>query len=371
MQRKQRSDTRSAFTLVELIVVITIILIIAAITAVVLPSVLRAGKAARGASMIQGMLLAAKQRAIRDRTPAGVRFIITQDTFHAPSGFFRLICTEMAYVVQPDDIVVSGDSMSIGQSGNLWTATSTTQDFAGGMGNLSQIAEQFPVQAGDFLEVSGGGLVTAIETTGPSGSAVQNTLSTLSNPSNGFPVTDYRIIRMPRRVPGEDSAKLPADVTVVVADVPTIFPAPPPPPPGNPTSVSSFTQYTYYSLNIPARVVPFEGSTSPPATYYYEILFGPQGSVVGQGTASGDMIQIFVRDNSRDKIIDGEPVFVVVNPRTGAIGIQPVDATGAGYTYSSPYPYGLSGSTVIMTQPTSPAQAGYYTFVRDLRASGM
>jgi prepilin-type N-terminal cleavage/methylation domain-containing protein len=370
------TDTRSpgiprrAFTLVEMLVVMLILVIIATIAAAVVPSMLRNGKAGQGASMIQGMLLAAKQRAIRDRVNSGVRFIVTQDNLNAPAGSncFRLISTELCYVLQPDDLVITNDSMGVnGTPPGPYTVTSSTQDFSGGMGATGYQSEQFPVQAGDFLECSGAGLVTAIQgigTNGVLGATVQNQLTTLSNPSNGQPVTDYRIMRMPRRVPGEDSVKLPADVTVLVADIPLNFPQPS----GGSQPVSSFSNYTFYSLNIPARVVPFQGSSNPPATYYYEIVFGPSGAVLGQGTSSGDKICIWVRDSSRDKVTDGEPVFVVVNARTGAISTQPVDVTGSGYTYSSTNPPYGSGLT---TQPKSSTQSGYYTFTTDVRASGM
>jgi prepilin-type N-terminal cleavage/methylation domain-containing protein len=352
--------TRRAFTLVELLVVMTIIVIIASITAAVLPNVLRNGKVTQAANTIQGMLLAAKQRAARDRVPAGVRFILTTDTLNVPTGFAsRLICTELAYVVQPDDLIITGDSLSFASvpSGPFvgdFQATSSVQDYAGTMGSTAtQTAEEAAVQAGDYIECAGG-LIGAIMGLGGTGSA-QNILYTFSNPSNGFPVTSYRIIRMPRRVPGEDSMKLPQDVTVLVADVPNL-------------ASTNFANYTFYSLNIPSRVVPFNGVTTPPATYYYEIVFSPSGSVVGAGTNSGGQICIFVRDSSRDKITDGEPALVVVNPRTGAVSVQPVNPTASGYTYSSTSPPYGSGLT---TQPVTPAASGYYTFATDTRASGM
>jgi hypothetical protein len=281
--------------------------------------------------MVQGMLLAAKQRAVRDQTPAGVRFVVTQDTITAPAGSTRLISTELIYVIQPDDFVVTGDSMQITSGSSGATAISSTEDFAGGLSGVQPLpAEQFPVQAGDYLEVSGGGLVTSI-TAQPSTSGVNgsnyDTLTLSNNPSgsSGIPITDYRIFRGPRRVEGEDSLRLPGTVAILIADV------------NNSTNV-----HTCYSRNIPARSIPFGGGAQ--ATFLYEIVFSPAGTVVGKGTNSGDKIVLFVRDMTLDHVWDGDPGLVVVNPRTGAIAVQPVD-------------------------PTNPPN--YYTFTTDPSSSGM
>jgi hypothetical protein len=204
--------------------------------------------------------------------------------------------------------------------------------------NVTVVAEQQPVQPGDFFEIAYGGLVTAItDVQSTDGGTTYKRLVLASNPSTGFPVTDYRVMRGPRRVAGEDTVKMPTDIAVVVADVPT--------------GAGAFSSYRYYSLNIPARKVPFGGTGQP--TYYYEIVFSASGSVMGQGTFSGDKICVMVRDMTRGNNLDGtpsmagDPVFVVVNTRTGAIGVQPVDVSAT----SSPY--------------------HYYTFTVDPRSSGM
>jgi prepilin-type N-terminal cleavage/methylation domain-containing protein len=322
---------RSGFTLVEMLVVLTIIMLATSIAVAIVPRIVTNEKASRGATLVQGMLLAAKQRAVRDRTAAGVRLIVTQDTLTAPPGSTRLICTELVYVIQPDDLVISGDSMQITSGSSGATAISSTEDFAGGLSSVVPLpAEQLPVQAGDFLELNGGGLVTSItaqpSTSGTNGSNY-DTLTLSNNPiaSFGVPVTAYRIFRGPRRVEGEDSLKLPGSVAILIADV-----------------NKSTNVHTCYSKNIPARSIPFGGGAQ--ATFLYEIVFSPAGTVVGQGTNSGDKIVLYVRDMTLDHIWDGDPGLVVVNPRTGAIAVQPVD-------------------------PTNPPN--YYTFTTDPRSSGM
>lgn len=320
---------RRAFTLVELLVVMTLIVLIASITALVLPGILRSQKAGRGASMLQGMLLTAKQRALRDQRPAGVRLLIRNDDVNTTTNVststskVRLVSTEMVYIVQPEDFVVTGDSMTLDTSNH---ATSVTTDFAGGLSTLlPAVPDQFPVQGGDFLELNGGGQVAGItnvgaDTLGMGGTALYpgfHQLTLYSNPSTGQPVGSYRIIRGPRHVVGEDSVKMPQDVGVMIKDFNTD--------PVNGTVI------TNYSLNIPQRPVPF-GSTF----YLYEILFSPSGGVTGQGVTTTDKIVLFVADLTRDNpTTDGEPALVTVNISTGAIAVQPVDvSSGNAYTFT-------------------------------------
>lgn len=68
------SVRRSAgFTLVELLVAVAILIILAAIVVAFLPNVLEQDRPARGADRLQEVLLIARQRAVRDRAPRGVR----------------------------------------------------------------------------------------------------------------------------------------------------------------------------------------------------------------------------------------------------------------------------------------------------------
>ncbi len=318
--RRTPSRSSRGFTLVEMLVVVTIIVVIAAITAAVLPEILHREKVTQAANMIQGMLLAAKQRAVRDRIPAGVRFLAYTD----PIVSTRTVCSEMVYVIKPDDLYISGDSMTL-TSSTPYTATSSTQDFSGGLYAQNAdpfstgTAELYPVQEGDFLELYGGGTVTAITDVGPHTPGPKNTLQTYSNPSTGQPVTDYRIIRGPRRVIGEDSVKLPKDVVIVLTD-------------------SSQTP-SNLSWNVPQRQVPFGQSS---ATIFNEVVFAPAGSVITQGITSTDKIVFYVWESTRDSYTDGQPALVVINVLTGAISIAPVNV-GSTSRYSFAQDPNLSG----------------------------
>ena len=69
-----RTVRRAVFTLVELLVVIALIIVLAALTAAVVQTgMLTSQKVVSAADRASGWLLIAKQRALRDGAPRGVR----------------------------------------------------------------------------------------------------------------------------------------------------------------------------------------------------------------------------------------------------------------------------------------------------------
>src|SRR5262249_1617097 len=66
---------RLGFTLIELLVVMAIISFLAAMLVLIGPGLLKSEKASRGAQTLQGMLFVAKQEALRDRNPYGIRLL--------------------------------------------------------------------------------------------------------------------------------------------------------------------------------------------------------------------------------------------------------------------------------------------------------
>jgi prepilin-type N-terminal cleavage/methylation domain-containing protein len=328
--KQPRAAGRTGFTLVELVVVMAIIVTVASIAALVLPDLLRSDKMVQGANLIQGILLNARQRAIRDQVPSGIRFYEITD----PVVGSRTICNEMVYVQKPDDFNLPSNTILV-TSGS---AKDANADFSGGIGALvastSVLAEEFLVQTGDYLIISGkASMITGVS---QSTSTKYDTLSIL-NTSNyptsvigASPGPPYIIQRAPRRVKGEDSVKLPTDIVVFVSD--SSFPVSS----GGPGS-----------LNIPTRVVNLQVNGAAPTTgagQFFEIVFGPNGSVIGTnngGNNPGQMIKIWVWDSSRDtpsngaaNYTTGQASYVVVSPMTGMITIQPVNSSGTG-TYDS------------------------------------
>src|SRR5688572_2733931 len=94
---------RPGFTLVELIVVIALIIVIAALTVAVFNSgFISSQRVTGGADRIGTAMLIAKQRALRDRAPRGVRFHLTPDPRDPTVPPRSFVVTEFQYIEQPD-----------------------------------------------------------------------------------------------------------------------------------------------------------------------------------------------------------------------------------------------------------------------------
>jgi prepilin-type N-terminal cleavage/methylation domain-containing protein len=267
---------RPAFTLVELLVVISLIVILAALTVAFLPSQERQ-RVPRGASDLQGWLLIAKNRALRDQVPVGIRF--------QPGRTDPLHVSEMQYIEQPEPF--SKGRISV--TGNLVTGINV--DFRGGFTDPAL----WPVQPGDYLEVKGGGLVHRIAAV-PGPTTLQLATAPLYN--TPVPTQDYRILRAPRLVSGEAPLQLPQGVIIDLATN-TQF--------GNPLPID-------------------------PVTRSVDVLFAPSGTVIGPAAAA-DKVIFWVRDATRDAGSPGEPILIIVYTRTGFVTAHPADLT-SGDPYS-------------------------------------
>jgi prepilin-type N-terminal cleavage/methylation domain-containing protein len=298
---------RDGFTLVEMLVVIVIILVIASLVVALTPKLAGNQKVVSASDLLQGWLLNAKQRALRDQMPTGIRLL--------PGATTTNYVTDVQYIQQPPDFTVAPGVVS-DSGGNLYpvrrlsiTAGSTTATLEGSgppdfSGNISNSA-YWPVQTGDYLDVYPDGLVHQIS------AVAANTLTLSSAVTNAVNLTQqYRIIRSPRVLTGEKPLQLPQDTAIDV------------------NSTASVSQGTTNN-----------GLSAPPT----DILFSPSGGVLGWGTAQTDRIILWVRDVTLDSQTDGDPRLVVINVRTGFIAVHPIDA--------------VSGN--------------YYTFATDNRSSGL
>jgi prepilin-type N-terminal cleavage/methylation domain-containing protein len=278
---------RRGMTLVELLVVITIILILSAIAVMAIPSV-QDRNMQNGANQLQGWLLIAKQRAKRDGLPTGLRIMFDPTTKQA---------TQCFYIQQPNDYDVPGTTCT-GVGNNTVT-------FANGLTPLGAPAVVdlvgAGVQPGDYLEVYRGGGVYQI--TSVTGNTVQiavtgpSCLSATSNP-NGI-TAEYRIRRQPILLAGEPALTLPDGVVI-----------------DNTGSTS---------LNIPVRTV-----ATDPNSPYYEVLFSPQGGLVGRGSG-GDHLCVLWLINTVEQ--NTPPLLVALQSHTGFIAVQTAD-TASGDPYS-------------------------------------
>jgi hypothetical protein len=290
----------------------------------------------RGADQLSGWLLIMRQQAKRDGQPKGVRFIVDPNT---------LTATQVQYIEQPDDIA---QGVYIGQepqppqgytSANVaWISSPAV--------NLTD-PNAFPVLPGDYLEIYGGGLLRRI--LGVQAGSQPNTYDILLDPTTNNPLpptgsssvsaaaqTNYRIVRQPQPLgwspssPGEPPLSFPTNVGVDFS-APAWNAGPP----------------AYGSASGTLSIVPQRAGN-------YEIMFGPSGAVIGQGSSANTII-LWVRNiktiPAADRT-DGKPVLVTVQTRTGFIAAHPV----APIDPNNPPPSPLSDP---------------FRFARDGRSSGM
>lgn len=357
-----------AFTLVELLVVMAIMLVLATLAVGVAPKFRDRQKPAQAASDLQNSLTIAKQWALRDKRPRGIRLVNAQvgglwQQVPPPSS----VGPAIQFIEQPDDLVGQGGASLFYPAVNPPTApphptpgflvggfasasgSTCLVDFSGGF-PISQKAF-WPVQPGDQLELNGATrqlfrIAAVLDPPSPGANANNLLLANDSGdppppvdvegkPLTGFAGTAWRIIRQSRPRMGEAAISLPKDVVVDLSV-------------NNTKSTWKATDYAT------AQQFPPSYNADPPATVngHLDILFAPSGKVIGPWT-TGRSIKLWVRDASLDPVAPGQPRFggeqylVCIATQTGLISIQPVDVTPdpkyGGAAYKQPYLFTQDG----------------------------
>jgi prepilin-type N-terminal cleavage/methylation domain-containing protein len=292
---------RRGFTLVEMLLALAILTVIATLSIAVIPKIKERTKATAGADNVQQWLLIAKQWALRDRLPTGIRLNV-DPTY----GDVRTL----QYIQQQDSI--AGTAALFDGS----TLTAPPQRIfiqgmdLGGTGSLQAI---WPVQAGDYIQLYGGpSYKILMPETVTFNNNVPTTSLLLANQEfsaqtlpPGVPpppapapqlysITNFVITRQPRPVAGEPLLKLPDDVVI------------------DPT------------LSVPNITTVLASGTN------YDILFTPSGPLTGPLGNSNGKIVLWVRDVAQDPPFPlnpqnqpGDQILIVVFGRTGRIGAFP------------------------------------------------
>jgi prepilin-type N-terminal cleavage/methylation domain-containing protein len=275
---------RAGFTLVEMMVVLAIIAILAALLLAFMPSIASQTAESNGAANLQGWLNIARQKAIRNQNPYGLRIWIPDTS--------TMLATECSYIEQPEDFTST--------TGTITTSTTNvandTINFSGVdvTGGLGANSTQWPIQAGDYLEVLGSGLMHQIAAVD---GANQRLLLTTGTP---FPISSaigWRIMRSPRVVNDERLA-MPGDVII------------------------DLTTNTTYSNPLPT--VAAQGA----AGGSIDVLFGPSGAVLG-GNMSTTFLALWVRlpdtgpGGNVNNVFAGTPTVIAVFRQTGLVGAYP------------------------------------------------
>ncbi len=274
---------RDAFTLVELLVVISIMAILATLTIAFFPNAASSQREARAAMSVQGWLNIAKQRALRDQVPFGIRLI------QNPADATQVI--EAQYIQQPDDFT-GGVVASVPLLSPIeFLVFSPPVDLLNGNAPMNPAEQRFwAVQPGDSIELMGTGLVRQII------DIMDQTTLKISPPLTypiTIPTSSYRIIRAPRPA-GDEKLSLPDNTFI---DIGTNATFKSPLPPTDPNVGSGFA----------------------------DIVFGPSGQVISRNVATPN-IHLWVRSPNQDYPTDvfrGDPTIVSVFVRSGFVGAYP------------------------------------------------
>lgn len=254
---------RPAFTLVEMLVVLTLMMVLAGFMVMFWPQMSESQRAAEGGGLLEGWLKIAKQRALRDQAPRGLRLYIdgtkvTQAQYLEQAPDYKSGSLVVPDTTKPDQVRLSN-----------MTVTGTIADL---------------VQPGDSVVVVSSGAVHTISSVDAT-----NNLLIVSPPLSatellGMPTTNFTVIRAARPADG-DRLELPRDIGIDLA----------------------FSQYSG-------------------AGGFFDILFAPSGNVIGS-QAHLDFLVLWVRNltytSGANPEFDGEPSLISVHVRSGLVAAYP------------------------------------------------
>jgi prepilin-type N-terminal cleavage/methylation domain-containing protein len=268
---------RPGVTLIELLVVIGIITALATMIVAIAPRFGERQRASRGASQLQGWLNLAKQRALRDRRPVGLRMPVVSgastNTVDPAYQYASQYVREVMYVEVPDE--------SIGGTVTVPYPTNGTPDYSkvqlATTAVINPTAPNALLMPGDVLLIPGPGYAPRQIMSIQPGSAGTYQLQ-LDQALTATPSTTsaYRVSRRARPVIGEAVLQLPKDIAI---DISRQF---------NPQQTSALP--TWYRM--------FPPTANTGGGYPFDILFSPSGQVIGAEGALGSRICLWVRDVS-------------------------------------------------------------------------
>lgn len=295
---------RRAFTLIELLVVLALIGVLAALAIYFIPSFQTSERSARGAGNLQSWLQSARLRAQRDQAPRGLRIM-----FDPATG----LASKAMYLVQPDELA-SQHRDAVGTFYNLQIFAAPDNDLRKlwiksvsektGIGTPAfdfgaNFSKEPVVQAGDYIELDGGGLprmIVGCVQSDPMKPAFDVLVIASPLPEAiTAPVRSFKVQRAPR-ITGDEVMELPN--TIVVDSAPNV---------------------TY------AASLPFMEPLPADAAGNVDIMFSPTGAVLRNRFSKPD-IRLWVRSTDYPGIFDGEPTLIVVYINSGLVAAYPVNS---------------------------------------------
>ncbi len=320
------TQARHGFTLIELLVVMTLMAVLAALMIGFIPNAASSARESRAGLQLQSWLNIAKQRALRDQAPRGLRLNVAASGVLIRSVTVPNAVVDCQYIEVPDDLPTTAGPMvervNIPALVGGYNRNNALQiiglDLQNGYSTDAIDEPYWAVQPGDTIEVAGTGLMYRIRQVGIQPIDPLTRLPAI-DPSTGKPfigrnyigiqpdlppwvlqsrpTMNFRIVRAPRPV-GDEILKMPADTVIDIAtNVRFLNPLP-----------------------------PSDRFATPPR--YYDILFAPTGAVISPGLAS-DKIHLWVRAPNADDGVGGtdpfrgDPTLISIFARTGFVGAFP------------------------------------------------
>jgi Tfp pilus assembly protein FimT len=387
MTRTAPLRRRLAFTLVELLVVVALIILLAAMVVVVSQSgLVGSQKVVSAADRASGWLLIAKQRALRDQAPRGVRFLMTD----MGGGYFQV--RDAQYIEAPDpwvpnpdqELNPTGPRIVFSYQFNTATGKFVTQDVyyvsfdpnqaAGAVANVLKQNDMTEfdqrVGVGDMLRLPEFGTSFLIIGKAVPPTAIQLQMATSPTPVV-VPPSNCRLITLQTK-PDLSAAFSPMVGGTVPLPQGTLmtykygFQSQPRPLLGEPTVQLTGSTAIDLRWNVATGlgnpsttlgVTPVFPPAWPNEQAYFDILFAPSGAVMYNPSG---LICLWVRDP--DKVphprLDpatgtpndfagfnaaGEQVLVTIYTGTGLIATHPVNPSGLTLPTYDPYQYAKDG----------------------------
>jgi len=357
-----KTPERFGLTLVELLVVIAIIGLLGGIIGLIAPRFAERSRVAQGSSQLRSWLLIAKQRALRDQAPRGVRFVAAT-TQNVAGSLPSALYSKFAYVEQPEDI--SAMPFEIAPATSDTQLQTLRRTFQQEVTNQLQIGANdafnySPAQRAKFLthktlidpnvnskgwkrllwlkdkDLSAGHVINdndivefagarysviykPIRIPGQTGSVLvlhreRDETRTALAQVNTLPLTACRITRLPRPIAGEPELTLPKNVAVDILYTNRYSP---------PSSS--------YPASTSTRSLPAPDVQDPPSSLAYDIMFTASGEITGQLVNRGRVV-LWLRDTTLTDfgpgtIPEGENRLLVIHGRTGQVTSHPLNPT--------------------------------------------
>ena len=289
----RRTRNRTGFTLIEMLVVIGIMLVIAGLIALLMPNWAQRGRVNSAAVQVQQWFLVAKQMAVLDQAPRGVRLL--------PDPNNPNLLTKLQYIKQPEDFAGGQISTFPGDTSVVQIENVSLDLFGGNPSNPNV----WLIQPGDHVQIGGSGMVRQIKPLNPADPTYSSIIRSGGKYSLDLkspfiypvdpPTSAFKIIRGPR-IMGEEALDLANDIAIDLS-----------------------TNDKPYAASYGGSITRNGNNSTDPV----DIMFAPNGAVMGNW--SRPKIIFWVRDTTFDTEFEGDPSLVVIYTRTGLIDSFEID----------------------------------------------